>query len=467
MINLIKIFVCLCMLVFPSILVAQSANVFLNRDYWTANPTIEAIEKNIAKGHSISELNRHAFDAVSWALIEQADNKTVKYLLSKKGNDVNKLTHDARTYIFWAAYKSNLEMMQYLVNKGAKTDVIDSHGYSVLNFAAVTGQLDPAVYDFCIDHGAKISEDKNHDGANALLLVAPFLKDTKLIDYFVSKGLDLKSTDNNGHGIFNYASKKGNIKLMDALIKKGIPYKTVTKTNSNAMILASRGLRGKSNPLEVYQYLEKKGIEPNITTKEGVTPLHAIAMYNKDINVFKYFLTKGVAINQTNKSGASALTNAILRNTPETVNFLLEQGADASIVDTKGNNLAFYLLQSFNTKKPEDFHKKLKALTKNGLDIKQNQKDGNSLFHLALDANSVDLLKEVQALGVAVNTKNKNGLTPLHKAAMKAKNTEALKYLLSIGADKSITTDFDETVYDLAMENEIFQKKHIDLAFLK
>ena len=248
---------------------AQKSNIFLNRAFWKTNPGIAEIDKHITAGNDIAALNRSAFDAVSYALIEKVDNKTIKHLLSKEGNGVNKLTHDGRTYIFWAAYKDNLEMMQYLVDKGAKTDIIDSHGYSVMNFAATTGQLNQKLYDFCIQHGADPKNEKNHDGANALLLVAPFVKEVSLINYFVSKGIDMGSTDKNGNGIFNYAAKAGNIKLMNYLIKQGIPYKEPTKSGSNAMIFASRGTRSITNTLETYQYLEKLGIVPNIQLPLG------------------------------------------------------------------------------------------------------------------------------------------------------------------------------------------------------
>lgn len=458
----------LCFLIVSSILSAQNTNTFLDRNYWKTNPTIEDIKQKISEGHSPSELNYSSFDACSYALIEKLENKTIKFLLDQKGNDVNKLTHDARTYIFWAAYSSNLEMMQYLLDKGAKTNIIDSHGYSLLNFAAIAGKLDTAIYDFCIAQGININEDKNNDGANALLLIVPFLKDAKLIDYFVSKGLALDSTDDDGNGIFNYASKKGNTEIMDLLIKMGVPYKKASKGNSNAMIFASQGVRGRSNKLETYQYLENLGISPNITTKDGNTPLHNVALYNKDINVLKYFISKGVNVNQVSKEGKSALINAVSRNSAEVVDFLLKNNADISIKDKHGNNLAFYLLKSFNTKKQDEFNKKLEALTNKGFDIKQAQDNGNSLFHLALDtATNLDLLKQVHALGIAVNTKNKNGITPLQKAAMKAKDDTILKYLLSIGANKTIRTDFDESVYDLAEENEALHASKIDLSFLK
>lgn len=66
-----------------------------------------------------------------------------------------------------------------------------------------------------------------------------------------------------------------------------------------------------------------------------------------------------------------------------------------------------------------------------------------------------------------MNSKNKEGITPLHLAVMKAKDTSIINYLLSIGADKTAKTDFDESVYDLASENELLKKQKVNINFLK
>ena len=82
------------------------------------------------------------------------------------------------------------------------------------------------------------------------------------------------------------------------------------------------------------------------------------------------------------------------------------------------------------------------------------QKDGSTLYHFALLKNDLTLLKKLADLKIDVNAKNKDGLTALHKAAMIAKNDAILKYLFSIGAKNDIKTEFDETAFDLAKENE-------------
>ncbi|MEM7185280.1 MAG: ankyrin repeat domain-containing protein [Bacteroidota bacterium] len=475
-------------------------NVFLDRSYWKANPTLEKVKSDIALGNDPAELNGNAFDAVTWALIEKTDNVVVKFLLELDGNGVNKLTHDGRTYIFWAAYKDNLLMMHYLLDKGARTDVIDSHGYSVMNFAAATGQKNPALYDFLIAQGADPKTEKNDDGANALLLLAPFLEDDTMIDYFADKGLDPRSTDTKGNGLFNYAAKKGNIDFLTLLINKGMPYKSVNKENGNAFIFASQGTRGSSNSLETYKYLEQLGIEPNITTDKGFTPLHALGYKNTDLKIFSYFIEKGVDVDQkdmngntafinaasrnalesvsflakhvkdinlANNKGQSALTRAVSGNASEVVKMLLERGAQTSGMDSEGNSMGYYLINSYRNDKASVFAEKLSLLSKAGLQLDKTHAGGQTVWHLAVKKNNLNLLKQVAQWGASIDQKNDEGLTPLHLAAMKATDTDILKFLIQQGADKSIKTDFDETVMDIAKENELLKNHNTELSFLE
>jgi hypothetical protein len=100
------------------------------------------------------------FDAVCYA---QGKDRQRHYKISfeQKGERVDKITHDSRTYIFWAVYRDNLERMQYLVDNGAKVNIEDSHDYSIMNFAAVTGQTNPKLYDFMLVNEAEIHAKKD------------------------------------------------------------------------------------------------------------------------------------------------------------------------------------------------------------------------------------------------------------------------------------------------------------------
>ena len=123
----------LIILISSSDVLAQE-NLFLSRDYWKRNQSIENIKKDISEGNNPSELNRYAFDGVVYAILENANDDVIKYLLTIEGNSIEKKTHDSRTYIFWASYKGNINIMKHLLEKGAETDLRDSHGNTPVTF---------------------------------------------------------------------------------------------------------------------------------------------------------------------------------------------------------------------------------------------------------------------------------------------------------------------------------------------
>jgi len=469
-------------------------NIFLDRKFWDTKPTVETVIQKVKAGNNPSEANGNNFDGVVYATLQDAPLKSIIYLMSQKGNDVNKLTHDGRTYIFWAAYKGNIDLVTYLIKNGAKTDITDDKGNTVINFAAGAGQQNTEVYDVLIKSNPDVLQQTNPNGANALLLAAPNDTDFKLISYFESQGLSIKSTDNEGNGIFNYVATKGQIKMLNSLLEKGL------KGTDQAFIMAANGARGTSNGIEVYKYLESVGLNPDVTDTEGVSPLHIVAAKNKDINIVKFFINKGLDVNATdtkgntafmnaaanntlkvvdflqgfvktknitNKKGQSALTLAISNNSADVVAFLIKEGYKTTIIDQKGNNIAYYLVDSYSARNKDEFIKKLEVLEMNNVDVSQVQKNGNTWYHLAVEKNSLDVLKIAEKMNLDINAKNSEGNTALHIAALKAKDDTILKFLLEQGAKKDLVTDFEETAYDLAAENELLKKHNISIKFLK
>ena len=473
----------------------QNKNPLLNQSFWQNRPGGDAVKAEVAKGNDPAEMNAMSMDPVVIAINGGAPNESIMYLLEQKGNDVNKITHDGRTYLFWAANKGNVEVMQYLLSKGAKVSVQDSHGSTPLTFAAQAGQQNSKVYDLLVQNGANLKTDVTSEGANVLLLAAGNDPELKLTEYFQSKGLDIKGKDAAGNTAFDYAARSGNIEVMKKLLSKGVAF------SDNAMLMAAQGGRRGGNTLEVFQYLESVGIKPTVTAKNGENVLHAIVRRSGQTDIIKYFLSKGVNvnqvndegntvfmnaaafsrdtatiallkpltknINQANKTGATALALAVRSNSPEVVQYILNNGGDVNATDAKGNNLTYYLLESYSPRQAKDFEPKLKTLQSAGLNLATPQKDGNSIYHLAVAKNDLQLLKLIQPYASDVNAKNAEGLTALHKAAMMSKDDSILQYLISIGAKKDVKTNFDETAYDLAHENELLSKQKVSVEFLK
>jgi len=521
-----KLFVAIFALL--SVVAQAQQNTLLTPAFWQGKPDVAAVKAEVEKGNNPSQFNGMSFDPVVMAINSDAPIESIKFLLAQPGNDVGKITHDSRNYLHWAANKGNAEVMEYLLSKGAKTDNEDSHGSTPILFAAGGGQQNTKVYDLLITHGASLKKSVNADGANALLISIANDPELVLTNYFVSKGLDINSTDAAGNNAFSYAARSGNIELLKKLMQKGI------KPNPNAMLMAAQGSRRGANKLEVYQYLETLNLKPTVTGKNGENVLHAIVRKPNQEEIIKYFLAKGVDvnqadeegntvlinaasgnrdtavfalllpgvknINQANEKGLSALTLAVRSNSPEVVSYLIRKGANAKALDKKGNSLAYYAIESYrsqggpggggprgqapaggrpaggpqgggersaNGPKQEDFDTKIQILQKEGLAMNAPQENGDNLYHLAVAKNDLSLLKRLQPLSLDVNAKNNNGVTALHKAAMIAKDDSVMKYLLSIGAKRDAVTSFEETAFDLASQNESLTKNNISVTFLK
>ena len=334
----------------------QSTNELHNRTFWKTQPDVATVKQKIKEGHDAVTLNQSAFDAVSFAIMAKAPVKTVEYLLSLPGNDINKSTHDGRSYLMWAGYAGNIETMELLLSKGADTKVVGSHGFNWFTFTVNAGHDNTDIYDLMVVNGMDLKET-NRTGANAILLLASHSKDGKVIKYFQEKGLDIQATDKKGNNVLFYAAKGGNIDLMKQYISQGFDYKKINAEGENIVLFASHGGRGYSNPLEVYQYLNSLDLDMTLTNNNGENALHNIASTTNDVRIIDFFIKKGIDIHQENTEGNTAFLNA-----------------------AKGNNLL--VLQ------------KLAPLSKN---INQQNKEGYSAITYATQNMSLDvfeLLKE-------------------------------------------------------------------------
>lgn len=487
-----------CLILFS----AAQENILLSSNFWKSAPTLEMVKAEIKKGNSPSEQNNGFFDPVVLAINNKADNEIIMFLILQEGNSVDKKTHHSRSYLHWAAAQGNLEIVRFLINNGANINYKDSYGEPIIAYAAGSNKnLD--VFETLFDAGVSPTA-KHQNGTTLIMYAIPSDTDLKITDYLISKGISLIEKDDFGRTVTDYAARLGNLDIIDQLIIRGIPI------TDQAQFFATFGSRQKQNNLEVYKaLLSKYNLNPNAVNPEGENMLHALARrQNKE--VFNYYLNQGVDpkkisntgntilmmaaagkdlsivesiiqkvnnINTVNENNESALTKAIGSGTADAVKLLIQNGADITIEDKEGNNLAYYWLNSYrpipslenmSTQMPDDeFERKLTILQNAGLEITTPQKDGRTLLHIAVEKENIHLIKKAIELGIDVNHQDEEGNTALHKAALIAKDDTILKLLIAEGIDKELKTEFDETAFELASQNDFLNKNSINIEFLK
>jgi ankyrin repeat protein len=138
----------------------------------------------------------------------KGDLATVKREL-QKGEDVNG-AHAGTSLLSLATKNGRLDMVKFLVDKGANLNYGSVNGTTPLMLAATNGHLD--VVKFLVDKGADVNA-KDHKGGTPLM-AAVCEGNLDMVKFLVEKGAEVNARGNDGETPLTLATKQDVVEFL-------------------------------------------------------------------------------------------------------------------------------------------------------------------------------------------------------------------------------------------------------------
>ncbi len=354
-----------------------------------------------------------------------------------QGENPNSVNSYGNPILSQAVSKNDIQLVKFLLSKGADPNKKNKKGYSAKDFAKGRPKI-LKLFSQGQRNNRSQGNSSSNPAANKML--------EKAISFSSYNAENIKKAISNGAQVNLQDRKSGNSAILMAVIK---------------------------NNIELARFLMKKNADPNMKNKRGYSAIGMAKMYkvsrsntkemmvilNQEIssggnlNILQYLsrdkfnpdkikkaIKNGADINTKNKDGETALYLAIGYNkSPSFIEWLLKNKADPMIPATS-KTVTYPIHVSIFAAKKNDNRKTIKKLLDYGVDINLGNKErGSSILSLAIVNNlNISFIKWLIQNKANVNRANSEGFYPLNSALdvfIKYKNTEIINLLLDSGAN--------------------------------
>ena len=229
-----------------------------------------------------------------------------------------------------------------------QTDIHFENRYP-LHDALHKGSLD--LFDILMRHGADPSHCSYHPNGGTTSLLLASVKCSlqhRFQETVVDVALDTYPFDDNEmHEAMYVAVQYENLGALRALIKHGATFLNENDAK-HTLSLACTFDPSKNQYEMVHLLLQDNNVLASIQQDSGdrATPALHQASYKGNIDVMALLVEKGACVNgydRNHQYRPTALMMAALNSEQEAISWLLEQGADPHLCDTKGQNALYWL----------------------------------------------------------------------------------------------------------------------------
>ncbi|RLC51579.1 MAG: hypothetical protein DRH79_05990 [Candidatus Cloacimonadota bacterium] len=313
--------------------------------------------------------------------------------------------------------EGNLARVQELIEADSSLlELQDDRLFTPLNWAVTRGHHD--IFMYLLEKGADINT-VDIDGSN-LLINAGTGGNFEIIKFLVEeKGFDINFVDNNGVTPFYSSCGSGNVEILKYFVDKGVNTQVRSIIDGTPIVSAIY-----SDSLAAFEYLLELGCEYDVPNQWGVTPVH-YAAYRGQTEMLKILMDKGVDIFQETMRRETPFIWAVVARQFETADFLLANGEDINRRISGGVTP----VHSAYKLRPES----IDYLIEKGADLTIVDSTGNTVLHTASWSQDDGLIRKLLESGLDVNAVNDDGETPLVNACWRD-SIDVIEVLLEFGA---------------------------------
>ncbi len=295
-------------------------------------------------------------------LAQKGDLEAVKTLIEQDPELVNARDKDGRTPLHWACRGVHLEVVRFLVDKGANVNVGDSNKVVPLHSLAVRNNTE--AIELLLAKGADV--DAKDYGANTALHHAAMNNATEATALLIKKGADIESRDNYARTpLLLCARERGGPETTRILLQAGANVNARDKFQASSLDLAA--WRGKKEVVDIlmdagacipsggrqarylfseaafhglsrlFDAVAKAGGDPTFKLSNGGTLLHSAAS-GDSIQILDILISKGLDINLKDNYGWTPLHYAARDGRIENVKRLITKGAKINVRSIMGQS---------------------------------------------------------------------------------------------------------------------------------
>jgi ankyrin repeat protein len=217
---------------------------------------------------------------------EKGTVEDVRCFIKEKDANIDAKGKGGATPLILAASNGNIEVVKFLVSKGADVNVRDNvRDNTPLSDAAFSGNL--TVVEFLVSKGANVNT-KNDEGCTPLIRTL-WSENLTVAEFLVSKGANVDAKDNKGWTLLHIAAdnhswllNKSSLKFVEFAVSKGADVNARNNKGSTPLHRAA----AIDNPA-IAKFLVSKGADVNAKNNEGYTPLNYTKSMSKTEDYLK------------------------------------------------------------------------------------------------------------------------------------------------------------------------------------